>query len=401
MRSTSPKEQAFVSADSPATQLSHRVHKLTTSPLGRVLIVEDEGELAEILEYNLIRSGFDVVVAGDGLEACRFIGSEKPDLILLDLMLPLLDGWDVCRMLRSHQDPLLARIPIIMLSAMGAEDDRLKGYHLGADLYLPKPYGIKEVVLKSRQLIDKRREYLALTEKIAAFERWNSFQENWQHVLFHELRNQLTIISGLARHLNKENAPRTQGTQEHLRHIQNSSDYLESLAMNYLLVRQVETTPDQMQPEPIQLRLLFEELASLFLPLAGQTSCQLRFDCCEEETLELHPVGLKIILSSLIDNALKYCTAGGVVVVSTAFDGQQAEILVSDNGPGIPAGEKEKVFEKFYRSGGKKSGPTGSGLGLYMARALAESMGGTLTLKESTGSGCCFGLLFQAARISE
>jgi len=114
----------------PKAQFNQRILKLATPFPGRVLIVEDEAELAEVLEYNLIRNGFDVVVAADGLEACRLISREKPDLILLDLMLPLLDGWDVCRMLRTHEDPLMARIPIIMLSAMGTVDDLLKGYDL-------------------------------------------------------------------------------------------------------------------------------------------------------------------------------------------------------------------------------------------------------------------------------
>jgi len=121
----------------------------------RVLIVEDEYDLAEVLEYNLIRNGFEVLIARDGLEACRTIGREKPDLILLDLMLPLLDGWDVCRMLRTHHDPLVARTPIIMLSALNSDDNRIKGYTLGADLYLTKPYVLKEVILKTRQLLEK------------------------------------------------------------------------------------------------------------------------------------------------------------------------------------------------------------------------------------------------------
>ncbi len=121
----------------------------------RVLIVEDEKDLAEVLEYNLSRSGFEVLIARDGLEACRVIGREKPDLILLDLMLPLLDGWEVCRMLRTHHDPLLARTPVIMLSALNSDENRIKGYDLGADLYLSKPYVLKEVILKSWQLLER------------------------------------------------------------------------------------------------------------------------------------------------------------------------------------------------------------------------------------------------------
>jgi len=121
--------------------------------MGHILIVEDDLELSEILEFNLTRKGFDVLVAKDGLDACRVIGREKPDLILLDIMLPLLDGWEICRMVRSHLDPLIARTPIIKLSALSSREDKLKGYDLGADLYLPKPYKMKEVIISAQQLI--------------------------------------------------------------------------------------------------------------------------------------------------------------------------------------------------------------------------------------------------------
>jgi len=384
----------FIHPNDESAPLNNRVLKMADPHLGRVLIVEDENELVEVLEYNLLRSGFEVLIAHDGLEACRIIGRDKPDLILLDLLLPLLDGWEVCRMLRTHHDPLVARTPVIMLSALGTADDRLKGYDLGADLYLPKPYVVKEVVLKSRQLIEQRREYLALADKITSLENWNSLQDNWQHVLFHELRNQLTIISGMAQNLNQKDGLQKEHSQEYARHIHQSSDYLSALAMNYLLVRQVEKNPETLQLELLRMQDLFTELETLFVPLATLKSSCLSFDCEEFSTVELHPIGLKIILSSLIDNALKYANCGGIVNVSAQRVEQEMQIVVADNGPGIAPEEQEKVFEKFYRGGGKVPGSEGSGLGLYMARTLAESMGGWLTLGKTAQPGCRFLLSF-------
>ena len=93
--------------------------KVVAENSGKVLIVEDEDVLAELLEFNLVHRGFDVFVAKDGLEACRIMGKEEPDLVLLDLMLPLLDGWEVCKMIRSHHDQRIAKTPIIVLSALG------------------------------------------------------------------------------------------------------------------------------------------------------------------------------------------------------------------------------------------------------------------------------------------
>lgn len=137
--------------------ISSGVSETTLSTTGTVLIVEDESTLAEILEYNLNRHGFKTLMAADGLEACRVVGREHPDLILLDIMLPLLDGWEICRMIRNHKDQQVSQTPIMMLSALSSPKDIEKGQDLGADLYLPKPYSIKEVIFQCRNLIARSR----------------------------------------------------------------------------------------------------------------------------------------------------------------------------------------------------------------------------------------------------
>lgn len=379
---------------SPQERPKGRLLKVLENSRGRVLVVEDEVELIEILEFNLLRLGFDVLVAEDGLEACRMIGREKPDLILLDLLLPLLNGWEICRMVRLHHDPLIARTPIIMLSALGSVEDRLKGYDLGADLYLAKPYVMKEVLLKTGQLITQRRDYLELAGKVQALENWTALQEDWQHALFHELRNQLTMISGMAEHLKSSESIPRQRSREFVEHISSSSDYLGTLAMNYLLVREVETDPGCLPLEPVLLQSLVGQVVGLFQQRAERCYCQLQYDCDELPPLRLHPVGLKIILSNLFDNALKYSSEAGRISLDGRRLGNVVEIAIQDSGPGIAEEERERVFDRFYR--GQILGKTGegNGLGLYMARTLAQAMGGELRLDEKVVAGCRFLLRF-------
>jgi len=378
----------------PEQQFGNRVLKVSGQPRGRVLIVEDEHELVEVLEFNLLRNGFEVLIAMDGLEACRIIGREKPDLILLDLLLPLLDGWEICRMVRSHQDPLVARTPIIMLSAHGSVDDRLKGYSLGADLYLPKPYAVKEVIVKAGQLAQQRHEYLNLSKKLTALQKWGELQDHWQQALFHELSNQLTMISGMAQHLKtREDIPRKR-SEQFVEHIHTSSDYLGSLAMNYLLVRQVEKNPEQLRLQPVLPAELLAELKRLFRPQAEQRSCRIQLDCSNLPPVNLHPIGLKIILSTLLDNALKYAKSEGEVSLSARLDDRGLQIQVADNGPGIAPEQRGRVFEKFFRGENADSGIGGSGLGLYMAKTLSEALGGRLELLDRPQPGCCFQLSF-------
>lgn len=357
--------------------------------VGKVLVVEDEEELAELLRFNLQRCGFEVAVASDGLAACKLIGGEKPDLILLDLMLPLLSGWEICRMVRAHHDPRIAKTPIIMLSALGSVDDRIKGYDSGADLYLPKPYAIKEVMIKTGQLIEQHRENMRIAGKIEGLKIRHEQQDRWQQAMFHELLNQLTVISGIAEHLKSESAalPREESA-DFAGQIADSSHYLGLIAENYLFVRKFEENSGALKNEPLCLGDLLSETIRMFAPVARKKSCQVKLAGNSDVILDLPPVGLKIVLSNLLDNALKYSPAGGQVRLKVAEDATGVLVRIEDDGPGIPAAERSRVFERFYRGEGHREETPGTGLGLYMARTLARSMGGGLELAHNDSPGC-------------
>jgi len=118
---------------------------------GRVLIVEDEPDIRDLLAFHLEREGYHVTRSKTGADALRQVRARPPDLILLDLMLPELGGLDVCRRLR--QDPRTASVPIVMLTARGEEVDRILGLELGADDYIVKPFSPKEVVARVRAVL--------------------------------------------------------------------------------------------------------------------------------------------------------------------------------------------------------------------------------------------------------
>ena len=121
-----------------------------------ILVVEDEPDAAELVEYNLKAAGFKVVIANDGPEALRKARSAKPDLVILDLMLPEIDGIQVCKLLR--RDPSTKHILILMLTAKAAEVDRILGLELWANDYVTKPFSPRELVLRVRNLVSKGSE---------------------------------------------------------------------------------------------------------------------------------------------------------------------------------------------------------------------------------------------------
>lgn len=120
--------------------------------LEKILVVDDEVSLQETLTYRLEKEGYQVVVAGDGLTALNLARSINPDLIILDVMLPGMDGFDVCRTLRQETN-----IPILMLTARDDEIDRVVGLEVGADDYLPKPFGMRELIARIKALLRRVR----------------------------------------------------------------------------------------------------------------------------------------------------------------------------------------------------------------------------------------------------
>ncbi len=121
----------------------------------KILVVDDEPEAVELLEFNLRQAGYDVVAAKDGAEALKKARAVLPGLIVLDLMLPEVDGLEVCKMLR--RDPATATIPVMMVTAKAAEIDRILGLELGADDYLTKPFSPRELVLRVKKILERGR----------------------------------------------------------------------------------------------------------------------------------------------------------------------------------------------------------------------------------------------------
>ena len=119
----------------------------------KILIVDDEKELVSLVALHMQLAGYEVLFANDGWTAIDICKWDKPDLIILDLMLPKLNGWEVCRRLREDEE--LKEMPVVMLSARGELDDKLRGFNVGADDYITKPFSPKELVARVKRILDR------------------------------------------------------------------------------------------------------------------------------------------------------------------------------------------------------------------------------------------------------
>ena len=119
----------------------------------KIVVVEDDINIAELLRLYLEKDGFEVLIAHDGGEGLRLAESEKPDLVMLDIMLPIMDGWQVCRAIRKN-----SKVPIIMLTAKGETEDKVTGLEMGADDYIVKPFEVKELLARVHAVLRRTGE---------------------------------------------------------------------------------------------------------------------------------------------------------------------------------------------------------------------------------------------------
>jgi two-component system phosphate regulon response regulator PhoB len=119
--------------------------------MARILVVEDEDDIRQILAYNLAQAGHEVFSAERGAAALELARKERPELVLLDLMLPDISGLEICRQLKS--DPVLREVPVMMLTARSEEIDRVVGFELGADDYVVKPFSVRELILRVQAVL--------------------------------------------------------------------------------------------------------------------------------------------------------------------------------------------------------------------------------------------------------
>ncbi len=369
----------------------------TPSVPARVLVVEDEPEILEPLAHSLHKAGYVVLRAEDGLSACRSIGNDNPDLVLLDIMLPDLDGWEVCKLLRQHPDPSIAGIPVIMLTALNSPHDKYRGLELGADAFLPKPYSIREVLLQAGNLIRRRRQTLDLENRIKALNSKQNRAAELHHLLFHELRNQLLILNGYTELLHK--GPNSRSTQTCREAIYRSSNYLQTLAEEVLLIRQVEDGGLALQSEDFDADQLIDEIIRLYKVPAQEKSMVLNHvKELHAEFVSLNRTALKIIVSALVDNALKYGPSGQTINLVCRQKHGCLELVVQDQGPGISDADQQQIFEPYYRCAEHQNRTHGSGIGLHAVCILSKAMGGQVRLESTPGQGSSFHILFPAQR---
>lgn len=350
-----------------------------------ILVIEDETSLRQLVVEALKISGYSAVGAADGLEGLDMLRRDRPDLVLCDITMPELDGYEVLREIRS--DPSTQTLPVVFLTALGSREDMRRGMELGADDFLVKPFATQELLATVNTQL---RKQAAVSQKIETTLRLA--RRSIVYALPHELRTPLFGITGFAQLLKLDYATLPPDTVlEYSENILRSCTRLERLIENFLVYAQIEMIAGD--PERLEevnshfIRHSDEIIASAAqkAAVAQQRVDDLRLDLCSV-SLRIAADNLSKIVYELVDNAFKFSTPGAVVVVSAVTRGDTFTLSVRDRGRGMTREQIESVgpFVQFDRMLHEQQG---MGLGLAIAFHLTGFHGGDLHIQSEVGVG--------------
>jgi len=341
----------------------------------KILIVDDAVDTVELLKKRLRFEGYDTAEAYDGEEALNRVAEYNPDLIILDVLMPKLDGYEVCQRLKSDENTKY--IPILMLTAKGEVEDKVKGLDIGADHYLAKPFDYKELSARVRSLVATK----AAREKLVEEEKLEALEQMMEEVA-HEIRNPLTSIGGFARRV-YDRLPQGDPNKKYMEMIINDVARLENMMKELL---ELETTAISYRELTNINDVIMEALKSFEQDLEDrgieaktELGDNLPLICIDQEQM-------KMALANLIKNSIEAMQDKlKILKITSRISDGRMEIQVSDTGKGIPKDKIKNIFDPFFTS--KTRGP---GVGLTFTLKIIQEHRGTVSVESEPGKGTIF-----------
>lgn len=350
----------------------------------KILVIDDQEELREIIIEILISEDFDVIDADGGHSGVKLAQKELPDLIICDVMMPKLDGYGVLTALRQNSST--EAIPFIFLTAKATKDDLRQGMELGADDYLTKPFTAHELL----KAISTRLEKQGVIERQSQ-KKLNELRSNLTHSLPHELHTPLQGIIGCSKFmLDEYHSLEQEEVLEMLEAIHTSGQRLYRLTQNFLLYAELEmmaTNSERVKvlrkgEEKSYIQTMITQVALQKAQQANrETDLQLEL---QEAIVQLPKEKFQKIIEELIDNAFKFSTINTPVRISSSYEENTFNLDVIDRGRGMTASQIAN-FGAYLQFERKLYEQQGSGLGLVIAKRLVELYGGELTIESIPG----------------
>ena len=354
----------------------------------RILVVDDDALTRRSLRAMLERAYYQVETAEGGVEALGLLSTYKPDLVLLDIQMPDMDGLEVCRRIRELPNGDL--LPIIFLTGDERQDIHSQAFQVKGDDFLRKPVLSAELVVRIRSLMRLKRlqaEVQAERDNLLDLQKQ---REQLFEFIVHDLKNPLSAIqAGLQLLDEREDGSDISPTQ--LRRLRDTSQYMGRMIQNILDIGRAEQVGLELHKTRIPLRQWIPGLLKEVESLAQSRGHDLAWACPPDLEIDADQEFLRRLLLNLLDNALKYSTPGCCTRIEAQRMDGGVRLEVRDQGPGIPEHMREHIFRKFVRlEEGQHDTRSSSGLGLTFCQLVAEAHQGRIWVEENQPRGSVF-----------
>lgn len=367
-----------------------------------VLIVDDEPNNLKVLDGLLGQAGYDVRAARDGKAALEAAEALFPDIILLDIRMPEMDGYEVCHQLKAN--PATREIPVIFISALSNVSDIVQAFQVGGVDYISKPFQFAEVLARvenhltilrqKQQIIEQNQQIEAMRKRDQQrFSQISQMREQFVQSATHDLKNPLSIIRGSAEIMRRFDETRANPyLRECVENILESSKAMTDLVTAMLDLLRMQSSIE-LNLQPVKLKSVLENLVKRHELVASARSIKISFQSeLEGGYAQIDEVLIGRVIDNLLSNAIKYSPDQTHVELSLKEDEKSLIIEVKDEGFGISEADKGKLFTPFFRAK-KQDGERfieGTGLGLAIVKEILDQHRGYIELETEAGKGSLF-----------
>ena len=356
----------------------------------KVLIVDDVVSNVLLLKILLQKEGFQICTANNGVVCIELAKSEKPDLILLDVMMPEMNGYDTATVLK--QNPETKDIPIIFLTALNTPGDLVKGFQVGANDFLTKPFNKEELVMRVNQQISLVAAKRIIEEQNAELRATLTNRDKMYSVIAHDLRSPMASIRMVLNLAVQTISPDVVGEEifELIDKANKESEEVHDLLDNLLKWTKSQTGRLNVVIQDLDLNDIIPGVVDIFEIIAQTKQIKLNYVGSDSPVIVTADNDmLKTVVRNFMSNAIKFSPENSSIDITLTTEGDYAKISVRDHGVGIASDRLNSIFNKgetTYGTGGEE----GSGLGLQLCQDFASKIGGYCKVESELGEGSMF-----------
>jgi signal transduction histidine kinase len=350
-----------------------------------ILVVDDTPANLQLLSGMLKDRGCKVRPVSSGQEALQAARRIPPDLILLDINMPEMNGYEVCQRLKA--DPELKDIPVLFISALNETADKVKAFGAGGVDYVIKPFQFAEVDARVQTHLELRRQKRALQESYERLKELERLRDSLTHMIVHDMRSPLSAIVASLELLQTVMPAQPSDLASMLRAARSSAAMLTEMVAQLLDISRLEA--GQMPLHKTQCDLTKTAQGVIDSLAASTAGRHLRLSAPEPVPALCDADIVRRIISNFLGNALKFTPREGEISTSVTREKTAVRVAVKDNGAGIPPQYHQKIFEKFGQVDGKEK-KLGIGLGLTFCKLAVEAHGGRIGLESQVSQGSTF-----------